>query len=195
MKHPSAKFLLTCTLWLASLLASSAEGFTVTSKIVQAPEMDPYTCYEISYQGENYSLVPPFGWRAESDAASALLRFVDRQGTARVVMTFSPSNATEILATTESLRAYAVPDLSQAEVLGTFPVLAGGASGKAVDLGWQFHGAALRCRAAVLPLRKGGSVSFVLHSENTGFKSAEQVLNGLMITFQPSRSTAQSAKR
>lgn len=194
MNRLSAHLLLTCTFWLVSLLASPAGGLTVRSKLVHAPEMDPYTCYEISYQGEHYSIVPPFGWRAETDTASSVLRFIDRQSTARVVVTFSSSNATEILASTERLRAYAVPDLSQAQVLGTFPVPFGGVSGKAVDLGWLFHGSAQRCRAAVVPLRKG-NVSFVLTCESSGFKNAEQALNGLLITFQPLPSTAQTSKQ
>jgi hypothetical protein len=172
---------------LASCLSSLsgwAQTLTVRSTKVQAPEMAPFDVLELGYGTEqHFSVVPPAGWRAETDSQNAVLRFYSRTGSATFAIQFLPGDPREILASAEAIRQATVPHLENARIVDELPAVSSAGSGKSIHLDLTFRGAEMLSRAAIIPLARGHA-SFVLICPKDELKMAEQVFSGVLTSFR-----------
>ncbi|HTD65003.1 MAG TPA: hypothetical protein VK846_00535 [Candidatus Limnocylindria bacterium] len=179
-----------CALLLASLVASHASDLAVRTRMVQEGESaKPFTCLDLTYKDERFTLVPPASWRMETDPSLSVLRFYSREGAGTIVISFSETPASGVLATADSLRGNLGPDLAGAEIVAEFPAYAGAAAGKGVELSFVLQGRAMRAHAAAVPLARG-HVSFVLTCNADKFKNAQSAIGSLMSSFQRTQGAA-----
>ena len=134
-------------------------------------------------------MFPPSDWRAETDAATATLRFYAPKGAGVLTLHFANASASEALESVETLKNSTVPHLGEVRVLEEFPAYGGDQAGKGVDLSYVLLGQSMRCRAAVVGL-KHGYASFVLTSSINDFKTGQQVFGSLLSSFQHAQAPA-----
>lgn len=171
------------TLLLSLLTAgiAPAASLTVLERTEQAPEMGTLRFLEIRHDQARYTIVPPHGWRLNTDVASAQLKFSEPKSNISMALQFHTNAARQVLSTTDSMRALAVPHLSSATVLDDFSN--SGSGGRSLVLNYLLHGRPMRARVAVLPLDRG-CVTFVVACGADDFPNAEPVLAALQTSFQ-----------
>jgi len=171
------------TLLLSLLTAgvAPAASLTVLERTEQAPEMGTLRFLEIRHDQAQYTLVPPHGWRLNTDVAAAQLKFSEPKANISMALQFHTNEARQVLATTDRMRELAVPHLSGATVLEDFPN--SGSGGRSLVLAYLLHGRPMRARVAVLPLDRG-CVTFVVACGADDFANAGPMLAALQTSFQ-----------
>ena len=181
-------------LLLATLGAAPAQSLAVRSRTSTPPEMGTLRLLELSRAGHTYTVVPPGrDWPVKLDAPNARLQFSAPTGTVSFAIRFTTNAVRDVIATPETLRQHAVPELGEARPLAGLDVFSGDAAGHAADFAYVLLGHPRRCRVAALPV-PGGTVDFVLHGSVEEFPAAQQALGALINTFRrTSRTAAESA--
>lgn len=156
------------------------EPFSARVKSLDAPEMGSVTCYELTFAQETYLLVPPRGWTADITASAATLRFEDLKGGRNIELLFSAGSPSNALTHPE---AHWLGALDDGSLLERFPVYTAAGDGIGCDLAGSLHGARLRSRVAVIPL-KHGYVTFTLNSGSDQFAASQKLFGALLTTFQ-----------
>ena len=181
-------------LLLAALGSAHAQSLGVRALTTTPPEMGTLHFLELSRAGHTYTVVPPGrDWMAQLDAPNARLQFSAPTGTVRVALRFTTNAVRDVIATPESLRQHAAPDLGDVRPFAESDVFGGDAAGRSADFAYALLGHARRCRVAALPV-PGGTVDFVLQCSADEFPAAQQALGALINTFRrTSRTAAESA--
>lgn len=180
-------------LLLAAGAVVPAQSLTVRARTSTPPEMGTLHFLELVRAGHTYTLVPPAaGWRTKLDAPQERLQFSPTAGTVNMALRFSTNATREVLASAETLRQHAAPELGETRKLGELEVFSGDGAGKAADFAYTLLGRDMRCRVAALPV-PGGTVAFVLHCGAEEFAAAQQHLGALLNTFQRTSRTAGEA--
>lgn len=178
--------ILSCT-----AVAGRAQELTVRTRTVQEVEMGKFEVLDLGYDEEQFSMLPPYDWRAQIDSTAGTIRFSSRKGVMLAIQ-FSRGDSGRVLATTETLRQAIVPFLADATVLEEFPAYSGDSRGKGVDLSFTLQGSDMRSRAAVIPTAHG-YVSFVLTCGKDDFKIGQQHFGAVLTSFQ--RTSKSSASK
>ena len=165
-----------------ALLTGRAQDLTVRSRTVQELEMGKFQVLELGFGNEQFTMLPPYNWRAQIDSAAGTIRYSSPNGVMLAIQ-FSRGDASPVLATTATLRQTSVPLLSDATVIEEFPVYSGDSRGKGVDLSFVLQNSSMRCRAAVIPTTHG-YVSFVLTCGKDDFQAGQQSFGAALTSFQ-----------
>ena len=181
-------------LWLAALGLASAQSLAVRALTTSPPEMGTLHFLELSRDGHTYTVVPPGrDWPVQLDAANARLQFTAPTGTVRLALRFTTNALRDVIATPDSLRQHAAPELGEARPLAELDIFGADAAGRAADFAYALLGHPRRCRVAALP-GPGGTADFVLQCSMEEFPAAQQVLGALINTFRRiSRTAAEMA--
>ena len=181
-------------LLLAGCSGSSAQSLSFQTRTSTPPEMGTLRYLELQCDGHTYPLVPPgLDWRWQLDAPNARFRFSPPTGAAGLALRFTTNAAPDVLASADTLRQHAAPELGEVRKLAELDIFGGNAAGKAADFAYTLQGHTMRCRVAALPV-PGGTVSFVLHCGADEFALAQQSFGALLNTFQrTSRAAAEIA--
>lgn len=177
-------------LLLTMCAGGSAQSLSVQTRTSTPPEMGVLRFLELQYDGHTYTLVPPGpDWRLKLDAPNARLQFSTPAGAPGTALRFTTNAARDVLASADTLRQHAAPELGEARKLAELEIFGGNAAGKAADFAYTLQGHAMRCRVAALPV-PGGTVTFTLHCGAEEFAAAQQTFAALLNTFQRTSRTA-----
>lgn len=181
-------------LLLATGVAVPAQSLAVRERTSTPPEMGTLRWLELSRAGHTYSLVPPGpGWRTRLDAPNARFQFSQTAGTANMALRFTTNTARDVLASADTLRRHAAPELGEARKLAEVEIFSGDSAGKAADFAYTLLGHDMRCRVAALPV-PGGTVEFVLHCGAEEFTAAQRTLGAMINSFLRTSRTASETK-
>jgi hypothetical protein len=181
-------------LLLIAACAAHAQPLTVRTRSTTAPEMGTIHFLELSQDGHSYTMIPPGAdWRSQLDTSTARLRFFAPERAVAVSLRFTTNATREVMASADTLRQHAAPDLEEPRKLAEFDVFSGDAAGKAAEFAYTLKGQPMRCRLAAVPT-PGGTVDFTLLASAEEFPNAERAFNAMINTFRRiSRTAAEMA--
>jgi hypothetical protein len=168
---------------LVSVLVAPALPLSVETRIIPELETGDVEFLMIRYGDEEFSMVPPRGWRAKAKADTETVEIVspDHSITLRVI--FSTNQASTVLASGDALRRKLLPEIADAQLIEEFPAYSGDRQGKGVELSFDAQGHVMKCRAATVPIN-GGTASFVVASGSVDFEPARHAFGGALTSFK-----------
>lgn len=177
--------LLFCAL-IASNLA--AEPFSVGTRTDTIPERGEVTYNVVRTARNEFSFLPPSGWKAETDAKAGAITWTssDYRSTIRLKIADDNGDQTPKLQT-EELRQIVATELPDAKITEELPCYTSGASGMAFDservIENKFH---VTIRIAFIPV-SGGTIQFQLSSPKEMFAAKEREFSRFLNSFRAAK--------
>ena len=178
---------LLCTLIAFNL---AAEPFSVGTRTDIIPERGEVIYNVVRTSRNEFSFLPPSGWKAETDAKAGTITWTsaDYRSTIRLKITDDNGDQTPKLGT-EELRLIVTTELPDAKITGELPCYTSGASGLAFDservIENKFR---VTTRLAFVPV-PGGTVQFQLSSPKEMFAPKEREFSRLMSSFRAEKTS------
>jgi hypothetical protein len=181
MKFPALTAFAVTTIFLNT---ATAQQIAVRERITHPPEMDQLRLLEIQYDGQSFSLVPPYGCRWETDSRNALIKFMPISGSTTVMLRWLTNSGPSLAKSSQDIRDLALSHLpSGANVSEVFQVVSSAGIGRAVDATYRLHDYSMQTRAAVIPLKRGCAV-ITATSPSVETAKAQQSFGMLLTSFQ-----------
>ena len=169
----------------------SAESFSISLRTVTIPENGEVTYNVIRTARQEFSFLPPSGWRVETDSKARTVTWTSTDYRSVIRLKLSDENGDQVAKLqTEQLRQTIATELPGAKITQEFPCYTSGTSGVAFDSERTVNDRfPVITRVAFVPV-VGGFVQFNLTAPREQFTATQVDFNRFLNSFRNERLAA-----